>query len=117
MSKISAVTKKVFAHLSDTIEHSTTQIVDDLYQCVNCMDLILRTLSRKDVKKIMTESWPEVDEVNSIFTQIITMTEEEWMSNDEENEHKRKLVSEIVSISTDLQRLLITASTSEGRRQ
>jgi hypothetical protein len=121
MSKISSMAKKVFSQLSETgfakNPSDAVKLLESLYFCINCMYLIINALDVNDVKKIMTQSWPEVDEVNSIFTQIITRSEDEWVISHQDSHIAKKIVIKIVSISKDLQRLLISASANDGRRQ
>ena len=113
MSKISSVTKKVFSQLTDTCRTKDSpkieKMLESLYYCINCMYSIMNALNTNEIKDVLREGWPEVDELNSIFTQIITMAEEEWLALYEKSEDARKYVAKIVSLSSDLQRLLISA--------
>ncbi len=122
MSKISSLTKNLFEQTSKDFSDDLANIeilVEDLYHGINCMFIIIESLEDEDIMKVMKESWPEVDEMNSIFMQIITRTDDEWKDCYKDSIKAEKLVRKTVLISRDLQCRLITASTSNsaGRRQ
>ena len=112
MSKISVLTKTFFTQLADSGDVTENETgLKRLYYCVNCMLIIIRTLCNNDaIFEVFGEIWPEIDEVNSILTQIITKTEDEWNICCKDGEEGGKYVAKIVSIATDLQSLLVAAS-------
>lgn len=114
MSKMSSWTKNLYEQTTkEFIDDSVDikKVLLDLYHCMNCMFVIIGALEPKDINNIMKDCWPEVDEMNSIFMQIITRSDDEWNDCYGDDVNTKKIVDKTISTTTDLQRLLIEAST------
>lgn len=108
MSKISSIMTDLFSQLSqpETLVPGEYNF-ENISYCIECMISIMNALDTKEVKILLSEGWPEVDEINFILTQIITRTEEQWASYQQNHHNAKKQVDRIVVLSKDLQRLLV----------
>ncbi len=113
MSKISSITKILFSHITDTDETGSTPaqekvVIANLYNCVDIMNSILTVLHTEGETKVLRESWPEADEINSIFIQLITKPKEEWESLCQNDQDTKNYVEDIVAMSRELHSLLLS---------
>ena len=114
MSKMSSWTKNLYEQTTKEFSDDSVdvgKVLLDLYYCINCMFVIIGALEPKDINNVMKDCWPEVDEMNSIFMQIITRSDDEWSDCYGDNVNTKKIVDKTISTTADLQRLLIEAST------
>jgi len=114
MSRLSSVMKKILSQIpleSDTT--STPHILENLLLSLNCMHLVLQALNINDVKKVIDESWPEIDEMNSFFTQLLTRTEDEWKIYHRED-RSVTLINDIVAEATNLQKIIVLSAEAKA---
>lgn len=114
MSKISTIMKEGFVQLctsceaeGQTVELEAMEKVDF---CLQCMTQLLGSLYVNQINILMRENWPEVDEINSLCTQIITLYDEEWEQY--EPFLNSAFADPMYKLAGDLQQLLVRASST-----
>lgn len=78
---------------------------------LTCMLQVLTPLRPAQVKKVMISSWPELDEINFILTQIMTRRSEEW------NLDCESLIIEVVNVARNLQNMLLSSKITGINKQ
>jgi len=108
MSCLSSGISTSFGKLS---EHNSSRIsANELSLCLRCMWLALRSLTETQLKQIMIGAWPEVDDLNSILTQITTTT-------NQSQDDCREEVKEIEDTACKLQKMMLAAQATNSNKQ
>lgn len=108
MSCLSSGISTSFGKLS---EHSSSHMsANELSLCLRCMWLALRSLNEMQLKQIMLGAWPEVDDLNSILTQIIT-------GRNQSQDDCRETVKEIKDTACKLQNMMVAAQATSSNKQ
>jgi len=105
MSFLSIGVKSIFTNISSLLD------VQCLSLYLTCMLQVLTPLRPAQVKKVMISSWPELDEINFILTQIMTRRREEW------NLDCESLITEVVNVARNLQSMLLSSKITGVNKQ
>ena len=115
LSQLSAKVKTFYDKLDEEESSCAGIVLQGLHISVECMLLVLNSFDLHQVRTILENTWPEVDDIQSICTQLITRGESQWeKSYGDKNEGKmdviriianaKKLLNILASVEAILQR-------------
>jgi len=108
MSRLSSGISSSFIKLSER-NHSHISAFE-LSICLKCMQMVLTSFSGTQLNQIMISAWPEVDDFNTILTQIMT-------TENLDPDDCRDSIKEVEDIAGKLQNMILAAQSAVSNKQ